>query len=284
MTENNKKPITQVVCAVLYNRDEKFLMNTRPPDKVCAGDWEFPGGKVELGENPEAALMREVKEELDLTMKQVAPWVCLKQTLPHAQVCLHFYRSWWVSGQAKPMENQKLGLFDAQHLPIPHLPAVARIREFLQLPTHWIRLEGSFEALAAQVEEIKQRQADALIVSGAATMRVADIKALVNLPVWVSAKSPQKALKEADGLFVERIEDLAGLPSKPLAVPALPEHWGSFEKAGAVMAYTQGIQVGSSAWHNLFQANPVPIFLSGIKISSAHLLRPHGAQGWIESL
>ena len=155
--QTDTRALTQVVCAVLYNRDEKFLMNSRPAGKVCAGQWEFPGGKVEHGENPEAALIREIKEELNLTLKQAVPWFTMEQTLPHARVYLHFYRSWWVSGTAKAAEGQTLGLFDPQHWPQPQLPAVARIREFMQLPEHWIRFEGDADALMKQEVGLKQK-------------------------------------------------------------------------------------------------------------------------------
>ena len=61
----NPKPL--LVTAALIQRDEKILIaRRRLTDKVEAGKWEFPGGKVEFGERPEDCLVREIKEELDL--------------------------------------------------------------------------------------------------------------------------------------------------------------------------------------------------------------------------
>ena len=55
---------TEVVVAVAFDKDGRFLMTSRPEGKVYAGYWEFPGGKVEVGETLEESLAREMKEEL----------------------------------------------------------------------------------------------------------------------------------------------------------------------------------------------------------------------------
>lgn len=57
---------TEVVVAVAFDKDGRFLMTSRPEGKVYAGYWEFPGGKVEAGETLEEALVREMKEELGI--------------------------------------------------------------------------------------------------------------------------------------------------------------------------------------------------------------------------
>jgi mutator protein MutT len=56
-----------VVCAVI-ERDRRILLAQRPPDKLLPGKWEFPGGKVEPGEDPAAAIRREISEELGCTI------------------------------------------------------------------------------------------------------------------------------------------------------------------------------------------------------------------------
>ncbi len=58
------KNIIQVVCAVIFNPEGKVLLCRRAQGKAHAGLWEFPGGKVELGEFPQSALKREIREEL----------------------------------------------------------------------------------------------------------------------------------------------------------------------------------------------------------------------------
>ena len=59
-------PLVLVSAAALVDRDGRVLLAQRPPGKHLAGKWEFPGGKVEPGESPEAALVRELREELGI--------------------------------------------------------------------------------------------------------------------------------------------------------------------------------------------------------------------------
>ena len=58
------RPVIQVVCALLEDTDGRLLVARRPAGKHLGGYWEFPGGKLEAGETPEAALIRELAEEL----------------------------------------------------------------------------------------------------------------------------------------------------------------------------------------------------------------------------
>ncbi len=68
------KPIP-VVCAVIFDADGRALLAQRPAHKHLGGKWEFPGGKVEAGEAPEVALIREIREELgcDLFVRRALP-------------------------------------------------------------------------------------------------------------------------------------------------------------------------------------------------------------------
>lgn len=61
-----KNPTLVVVAAALVDGDGQILLQQRPPGRAMAGLWEFPGGKVEEGETPEAALVRELEEELGI--------------------------------------------------------------------------------------------------------------------------------------------------------------------------------------------------------------------------
>ncbi len=69
MSHNTEKPVVQVSAVALVDRDGRVLIAQRPPGKSMSGLWEFPGGKIEPGETPEAALVREMKEELGITIK-----------------------------------------------------------------------------------------------------------------------------------------------------------------------------------------------------------------------
>lgn len=75
MVEADKTGILPVVAAALIDADGRILMQRRPPGKAHAGLWEFPGGKIEPGETPERALVRELEEELGIavTVADLAP-------------------------------------------------------------------------------------------------------------------------------------------------------------------------------------------------------------------
>ncbi|MHA3841082.1 (deoxy)nucleoside triphosphate pyrophosphohydrolase [Sphingomonas aestuarii] len=87
-----------VVAAALIDGDGRVLVQQRPPDKPMAGLWEFPGGKVDPGETPEAALRRELDEELGLTIDQscLAPAVFASEALGdcHLILLLYVLRKW----------------------------------------------------------------------------------------------------------------------------------------------------------------------------------------------
>jgi mutator protein MutT len=84
------RDIVDVAVGVLIERDGRFLLTSRPPGKVYAGWWEFPGGKLESGETVVAALARELHEELGITVLEAEPWHTTRVDYAHARVRLHF--------------------------------------------------------------------------------------------------------------------------------------------------------------------------------------------------
>ncbi len=96
--------------AALVDGDGRILVATRPPGKAGAGRWEFPGGKVEAGETPEAALVRELAEELgiDTATSCLAPAGFASHDLGTAQLVLLLFvcRRW--RGDPVPREGQAL--------------------------------------------------------------------------------------------------------------------------------------------------------------------------------
>ncbi len=128
-------PQVEVAAAVLQRPDGGFLLAQRPIDKIWAGYWEFPGGKLEAGETPEHALKRELHEELGITVQQAWPWITRTFTYPHATVRLNFFRVTDWSGELHPHEGQQ---FSWQQFPdisvAPLLPANAPVLRALSLP------------------------------------------------------------------------------------------------------------------------------------------------------
>ena len=99
--------IVEVSAAVLQRPDGSFLLAQRPPDKIWAGYWEFPGGKIEPGETPYHALVRELREELGIEVETAYPWITRVFTYPHATVRLHFFRVTEWRGELHPHEGQE---------------------------------------------------------------------------------------------------------------------------------------------------------------------------------
>lgn len=99
----------RVAAAVLTRSGKEFLLTQRPAGKVYAGYWEFPGGKIEAGETEQAALARELEEELGIVVECAAPWQIVHFTYPHAEVELHFFHVSAWQGEPYGREGQSCG-------------------------------------------------------------------------------------------------------------------------------------------------------------------------------
>ena len=99
-----------VAAAALVDADKRVLIAQRPPGKQLAGLWEFPGGKLQAGERPETALIRELAEELGITVQEacLAPLTFASHAYPefHLLMPLYICRRW--EGMARPLEGQAL--------------------------------------------------------------------------------------------------------------------------------------------------------------------------------
>ncbi|MDQ1900766.1 8-oxo-dGTP diphosphatase MutT [Paracoccus sp. WLY502] len=128
---------TVLVAAVaLIDADGRVLLAQRPEGKSMAGLWEFPGGKVEPGETPEAALIRELHEELgiDTWTSCLAPLTFASHSYPDFHLLMPVFacRRW--QGIARPQEGQQLAWVRAKDLrdyPMP--PADVPLIPMLQL-------------------------------------------------------------------------------------------------------------------------------------------------------
>ena len=111
-------PVVTVVAVALLDADDRVLLARRPAGKPLAGLWEFPGGKLEDGETPEAALIRELHEELgvDIRASCLAPLSFVSHAYPrfHLLMPLYVCRQW--RGKVTPREGQQLAWVRAQNL------------------------------------------------------------------------------------------------------------------------------------------------------------------------
>ncbi len=127
-------PLFPVVAVALIDREGRVLVQRRPAGKMMAGLWEFPGGKVEPGETPEAALIRELAEELgiaiDLAGLEPAAFASEPLAGRHLLLLLYICRAW--EGTPRALHADALlwcspdGLYDLE-MPPADLPLIGRL-------------------------------------------------------------------------------------------------------------------------------------------------------------
>ncbi len=137
--KTNTRTVVEVAVGVLINTAGAVLLGQRPEGKPYAGYWEFPGGKVEVGETLFEALKRELLEEIDVVIDDAQEIMVIEHDYPHAYVRLHIcvVKSW--QGQARGLENQSLAWLerdDIDRIEVtqfnPILPATLPILERLK--------------------------------------------------------------------------------------------------------------------------------------------------------
>ncbi|MCB1896430.1 MAG: Nudix family hydrolase [Zoogloeaceae bacterium] len=125
----------EVAAAVITRPDGSFLLGQRAPGTFYPGYWEFPGGKVEPGEDARAALVRELDEELGIRAESCWPWLVREFTYEHAHVRLNFFEVPEWSGEVNDHVHSALSWQRAEVLTVaPMLPANAPVLKALRLP------------------------------------------------------------------------------------------------------------------------------------------------------
>jgi 8-oxo-dGTP diphosphatase len=151
-------PLVEVVAAVIERPDGAFLLAQRPADKVYAGYWEFPGGKVEPEEPLAAALARELHEELGIEVERAYPWIVRTYVYAHAAVRLNFFRVRAWRGELHGKEAQQLAWQRTDTVTVaPLLPANAPVLRALQLPFEYAITHAGEIGAEAQLQLLDQR-------------------------------------------------------------------------------------------------------------------------------
>ena len=122
MTAGDERVPVDVAVGVLVDPQGRFLLTSRPSGKVYAGYWEFPGGKLEAGETVEAALRRELHEEIGIEVGAVQPWRVEIVDYEHARVRLHFCKVFDWHGEFEMRERQAMAWQDLPVRVAPVLP------------------------------------------------------------------------------------------------------------------------------------------------------------------
>ena len=158
------RKITEVAAAVIERQAAdggiEFLLGQRAPGTFYPGYWEFPGGKVEPGETPHDALVRELHEELGIEVARADPWLRREHEYEHAHVRLSFFRVREWQGELHDHVHSALAWQHADGLTVsPMLPANAPVLAALALPDFYaithageIGIDAQLLALAHALE------------------------------------------------------------------------------------------------------------------------------------
>lgn len=110
MTGRKETPLVLVAACALIDGQGRVLISQRPEGKPLAGLWEFPGGKIEDGETPERALIREIDEELGVSIapRDLKPLTFSSYSYPDFHLCMPIFGCWCWQGEVSPREGQAL--------------------------------------------------------------------------------------------------------------------------------------------------------------------------------
>jgi 8-oxo-dGTP diphosphatase len=147
--------IVHVAVAAIVNKNGEVCISLRHKNAHQGGLWEFPGGKVELQETVEQALVREIREELNLNIKRSRPLIQITHNYADKTVCLHVYKVLSYQGQTAGLEGQQVkwvpvSQLDSYNFPVANRPVI----KSLQLPEKYL-ITGKFLDNHDFIEKLK---------------------------------------------------------------------------------------------------------------------------------
>lgn len=242
--------VTEVAVGVMIDGAGRFLMAGRPEGKPFAGWWEFPGGKLEVGETVLQALVREYAEELGVTVEQASPWFVFERDYPHAYVRLHVCRITGWRGQPQSREGQRFAWFDSLQGALSEklLPMCDVVIERLRLPARVARVRRADDPALA--ERFAQSRAQGILceTQDAAQQALARTLGvpLIVCPHWFSEPQAVEALALQEslvGALRPTVDARAVLLAAEQRLPLyVPEREG-FTQQEALRLGAQGVYV-----------------------------------------
>ena len=109
-------PLLLVAAGLLRDPQERVLLSRRRPGGHHGLRWEFPGGKVEMGETPEAALIREFKEEVGLTVGKLSPWTFVSHDYRAMHLLMVLFHCGSYSGEPRALDVADVGWFTLEEM------------------------------------------------------------------------------------------------------------------------------------------------------------------------
>ncbi|MCM2309620.1 MAG: Nudix family hydrolase [Sulfuritalea sp.] len=307
--------LTEVAAAVIERQvadggtgfATEFLLGQRAPGTFYPGYWEFPGGKVEAGETPHQALVRELGEELGIAVLRADPWLRREHVYEHAHVRLNFFRVREWRGELHDHVHSALAWQRADGLTVsPMLPANAPVLAALALPDFYaishageIGVDAQLLALTRALEgglklvQLREPRLDA-------GRRAAFVHAAVDLchqygaRVLVNGDAALAAAAAADGLHLPAAQLAARTQRPEFALVAASCHTAAelaraaqlgcdFAAFGPVRATASHPGVAGIGWEKFAAAlgvPPLPTFaLGGLSRADMDMARRAGAHG-----
>jgi 8-oxo-dGTP diphosphatase len=296
-----------VAAAIVRQADGRVLLAERPTGKPWAGYWEFPGGKIEAGEAPLAALARELHEELGIELDAATPWITFVHDYPEKSVRLHFFRVSRWHGTPYGREGQRLAWEEPDALTVsPLLPANEIVLRDINLPSLYaitqagkLGVEAFMPRLNAALEggvrliQIRERElsAEALTLF---TQRVVKVAHTYGARVLVNGDPMIAKQTGADGVHLQSSQLMQ------LDTPPLNKLWAAschdareLERAvilGASFVVLSPVLptashpgepgIGWKQFATLIRNTPLPVYaLGGMKPELLATAMQHGAHG-----
>ena len=215
-----------VVAGAVIDAEDRVLIAQRPPGKHLAGGWEFPGGKLRLGEDRRVGLTRELREEIGIEISTPRPLLRLRHTYPFGQVSLDVWVVRHYLGEPQALDGQALrwctqGELESTELLPADKPVVVALRlpeRLIQASTSHYRvadasvrtadslLRGVFCTSRREAEQAVAAGADFLVLRGVASDgEISALCAAVSVPVYVRGL----ALEDAWALGASGIGEIA---------------------------------------------------------------------------
>ena len=302
-------PAIEVVAGVITDASGRILLARRTEGRDLAGLWEFPGGKREADETPEAALIRELREELGIDVDLGAPLIAVPQRYPHKRLRLDVRRITAWRGSVRGHEGQALAWVPAQKLagyamPPADIPVVAALLQpdrYLVTPepggedAPWLRaLEQALATSSIKRVQLRARGCPAarwavLAREAVRLCRQSGAEVLLN-------GDPDLAAELGVGVHL-RAAQLRTLARRPLCSDApvaaschdahelrLAQELGcDFAVLGAVNLTASHPGVAAMGWDGFARLREdvsLPIYaIGGMSPRDVELARQHGAQG-----
>ena len=109
-------PLVLVAAGLIQDDRGRVLLSRRGPEDSLALMWEFPGGKVEVGESPEEALIREMNEEVGLLVSDLTPWQFVSHSYEKFHLLMVLFRCGSYEGTAQALDVYDVGWFERDEL------------------------------------------------------------------------------------------------------------------------------------------------------------------------